>query len=209
MPHVFAQAVKQFQRQRDLPQTGVLNAATIDAVNGPRRDRDADLIIANMERWRWMPRDLGKAYVMVNIPDFTLKVVDQGAMVWTTRIVTGQPGEKATPLLSETMKFITVNPTWNVPPSIINNEYMPAYQQDPTVLERMGLKIEHNRDGTVRIYQPPGEGNALDRILFNFPNKYMVYHHDGDVHRADDSGGEVQRAHPDIRARPNSLQFSQ
>jgi L,D-transpeptidase YcbB len=173
-----AEAVKKFQRQRDLPQTGILNAATIDALNGPRRDRDADLIIANMERWRWMPRDLGKAYVMVNIPDFTLKVMDQGTMVWTTRIVTGQPGEKATPLLSETMKFITVNPTWNVPPSIINNEYMPAYQQDPTVLERMGLKLEHNRDGTVRIYQPPGEGNALGRIRFNFPNKFLVYQHD-------------------------------
>jgi murein L,D-transpeptidase YcbB/YkuD len=115
---------------------------------------------------------------MVNIPDYTLKVMDQGNMVWTTKIVTGQPGDKATPLLSETMKFITINPTWNVPPSIINNEYMPAYVQDPTVLDRMGLKLEHNRDGTVRIYQPPGENNALGRIRFNFPNKFLVYQHD-------------------------------
>jgi murein L,D-transpeptidase YcbB/YkuD len=92
--------------------------------------------------------------------------------------VTGQPGQKATPLLSETMKYITVNPTWNVPPSIINNEYLPALQQDPTALERIGLKLEHNRDGTVRIYQPPGERNALGRIRFNFPNKFLVYQHD-------------------------------
>jgi murein L,D-transpeptidase YcbB/YkuD len=173
-----AEAVKKFQRQRDLPQTGVLNGATIDALNGQRHDRDADLIIANMERWRWIPRDLGNAYVVVNIPDFTLRVMDHGTQVWTTRIVTGQPGEKATPLLSETMKYITVNPTWNVPPSIINNEYLPAYQQDPTVLDRMGLKMEHNRDGTVRIYQPPGETNALGRLRFNFPNKFLVYQHD-------------------------------
>jgi L,D-transpeptidase YcbB len=175
---VLSEAVKTFQRQRDQAPTGVLSNATIDALNGPRRDRDADIIIANMERWRWLPRDLGRAYVMVNIPDYTLKVMDRGAMVWTTKIVAGQPGEKATPLLSETMKYITFNPTWNVPPSIINNEYLPALAQDPTVLDRMGLKVEHNRDGSVRIYQPPGAANALGRIRFNFPNKFLVYQHD-------------------------------
>jgi L,D-transpeptidase YcbB len=173
-----AEAVRKFQENHHLAPTGQLTTATIEAINGPKHDRDADIIIANMERWRWLPRDLGRAYVMVNIPDFTLKVVKNGAVVWKTRIVTGQPGNKATPLLTETMKFITVNPTWNVPPSIINNEYLPALQQDPTVLERMGLKLEHNRDGTVRIYQPPGAANALGRIRFNFPNKFLVYQHD-------------------------------
>jgi murein L,D-transpeptidase YcbB/YkuD len=173
-----SEAVKAFQRQHDLNATGNLTSSTVDALNGPRRDRDADVIIANMERWRWLPRDLGRTYVMVNIPDYTLRVMDHGATVWTTKIVAGKPGEKATPLLSETMKYITVNPTWNVPPSIINNEYLPALAQDPTVLDRMGLKLEHNRDGSVHIYQPPGEGNALGRIRFNFPNKFLVYQHD-------------------------------
>jgi L,D-transpeptidase YcbB len=170
--------LKKFQHQRDLPQTGTLTNATVDALNGQRRDRDADIIVANMERWRWLPRDLGEAYVMVNIPDYTLKVMDHGQMAWTTKIVAGQPGEKATPLLSETMKFITVNPTWNVPPSIINNEYLPALAQDPMAMDRIGLKLERNRDGTIHIYQPPGEGNALGRIRFNFPNKFLVYQHD-------------------------------
>jgi murein L,D-transpeptidase YcbB/YkuD len=173
-----SEAVKTFQRQHDINATGFLTASTVDALNGPRRDRDADVIIANMERWRWIPRDLGSAYVMVNIPDYTLRLMDHGAQVWTTKIVTGKPGEKATPLLSETMKYITVNPTWNVPPSIINNEYMPALAQDPTVLDRMGLKVEYNRDGSMHIYQPPGERNALGRIRFNFPNKFLVYQHD-------------------------------
>jgi L,D-transpeptidase YcbB len=173
-----SEAVKAFQRRHDLSPTGVLNSATVDALNGPRRDREVDTILVNMERWRWLPRDLGRAHVMVNIPDYTLKVVDNGATVWTTKIVAGQPGEKATPLLSETMKYITVNPTWNVPPSIINNEYLPALAQDPTVLDRMGLRLEHNRDGSVHIYQPPGEGNALGRLRFNFPNKFLVYQHD-------------------------------
>jgi len=96
----------------------------------------------------------------------------------TTRVVTGKPGNHATPMLTETMKFITVNPTWNVPPSIIYNEYLPALQQDPTVLQRMGLRLERNRDGSIHISQPPGEANALGRIRFNFPNKFLVYQHD-------------------------------
>ena len=80
----------------------------------------------------------------------------------------------ATPLLSETMKYITINPTWNVPPSIVHNEYLPALAQDPGVLARMGLKVVTERDGSVRIYQPPGEANALGRIRFNFPNRFLV-----------------------------------
>jgi murein L,D-transpeptidase YcbB/YkuD len=172
-----AEAVKKFQAGHDLSRTGTLNGATIDALNGPKRGRDADVIIANMERWRWLPRDLGKDYVMVNIPDYTLRVVHDGNVIWRTRVVVGKPG-MPTPLLSETMKYITVNPTWNVPPSIVHNEYLPALQQDPTALERIGLKVEHNRDGTVHIFQPPGAGNALGRIRFNFPNKFLVYQHD-------------------------------
>jgi len=173
-----AEAVRKFQESHHLAASGQLTAATVDAINGPKRDREVEIILANMERWRWLPRDLGKGYVMVNIPDFTLRVMKDGAQVWKTKIVSGAPGNRATPLLTETMKFITVNPTWNVPPSIINNEYLPALAQDSTVLDRMGLKLERNRDGSVRIYQPPGERNALGRIRFNFPNKFLVYQHD-------------------------------
>ena len=83
-----------------------------------------------------MPHDLGDAYVMVNVPDFTLKVVQNGKTVWQTKIVVGKLGNHATPLLTETMKYITVNPTWNVPPSIIRNEYLPALARDPDALAR-------------------------------------------------------------------------
>jgi murein L,D-transpeptidase YcbB/YkuD len=76
------------------------------------------------------------------------------------------------------MKFITVNPTWNVPPSIIRNEYLPALARDPNALARVGLKIGRNKDGSIRIFQPPGEKNALGRIRFNFPNRFLVYQHD-------------------------------
>ncbi len=131
-----------------------------------------------MERWRWMPHQLAATYVMVNIPDYTLKVVQDGKTIWTTRIVVGKPGEHATPLLTETMKYITVNPTWNVPPSIIKNEYMPALARDPNALTRIGLQMTHDKNGAIRIFQPPGERNALGRIRFNFPNKFLVYQHD-------------------------------
>ena len=178
-----AEAVRRFQANADMPETGVLDNKTVAAINSPKRDKQIDTVIVNMERWRWLPRDLGvaslgDAYVILNIPDYTLKVMQRGAQVWTTRVVTGKPGQHATPLLTETMKYITVNPTWNVPPSIVYNEYLPALQQDPTVLQRMGLKLEQNRDGSVHISQPPGEANALGRVRFNFPNKFLVYQHD-------------------------------
>lgn len=178
-----AAAVRKFQEGADLKPTGVLDDKTVKAINSPKRDRQIDTVILNMERLRWLPRQLGvpalnNAYVILNVPDFTLKVMQGGAQVWTTRVVTGKPGNHATPMLTETMKFITVNPTWNVPPSIIYNEYLPALQQDPTVLQRMGLKLERNRDGSIHISQPPGEANALGRIRFNFPNKFLVYQHD-------------------------------
>jgi murein L,D-transpeptidase YcbB/YkuD len=178
-----AEAVRKFQEGAELRPTGVLDDKTVKAINSPKRDKQIDTVLVNMERWRWLPRQLGapgigNAYVILNIPDYTLKVMQNGTQVWTTKVVTGQPGVHATPLLTETMKFITVNPTWNVPPSIIYNEYLPALQQDPTVLTRMGLKLERARDGSIHISQPPGEANALGRIRFNFPNKFLVYQHD-------------------------------
>src|SRR5215467_6933965 len=94
----------------------------------------------------------------------------------TSRIVIGKPS-MPTPLLTETMKYITVNPTWHVPPSIVHNEYLPALAQDPTVLDRMGLRVSYSGGG-VSIWQPPGPNNALGRIRFNFPNRFLVYQHD-------------------------------
>jgi murein L,D-transpeptidase YcbB/YkuD len=138
--------------------------------------KQIETIVANMERWRWYPRDLGNNHVLVNHPDFTLKVMHNGNQVWTTRVVIGKPS-MATPLLSETMKSITVNPTWTVPQSIVRNEYLPALAQDPTVLERMGLRVSYN-GGDVTITQPPGAGNALGRVRFNINNRFSVFQHD-------------------------------
>jgi murein L,D-transpeptidase YcbB/YkuD len=160
------------------PKKGARHAANTKSSEARSKAARIDTLIANMERWRWMPHDLGAAYVMVNIPDYTLKVVQNGKTLWHTKIVVGKAGTHATPLMTETMKYITVNPTWNVPPSIIRNEYLPALARDPDALARIGLRISHNSDGSIRIYQPPSERNALGRIRFNFPNRFLVYQHD-------------------------------
>jgi L,D-transpeptidase YcbB len=172
-----ADAVKRFQQAHGLGATGMLNAATVEALNGRPSDAHTDIILANMERWRWMPHNLGKMYVIVNLPDYTLRVIRQGKQVWMAKIVAGKPATP-TPLISAQMKSITINPIWNVPASIANNEYLPLLQQDPTILQRMGLIVSYNPDGTIHLAQPPGEQNALGRIRFNFPNKFLVYQHD-------------------------------
>jgi len=174
---MLAEAVKKFQQEHDLAATGTLGSATLDALNGRAQpDRVTDIILANMERWRWMPHRFPDTYVIVNLPDFTLRVMHNGKQLWTTRIVIGKP-EMPTPIMTADMKYITVNPTWNVPPSIVHREYLPALAQDPTVLARMGLRVDYGADG-VHIWQPPGDKNALGRIRFNFPNKFLVYQHD-------------------------------
>jgi murein L,D-transpeptidase YcbB/YkuD len=174
------EAVKAYQEAEGLGSDGMLGPNTVRALNGksaPRSVNRVDAIVSNMERWRWLPRDLGKAYSMLNIPNFSLKVVNNGATVWQTKVVVGKQAT-ATPIFSDAMKFITVNPVWNVPPSIIYNEYLPALDQDPSVMERMGIRVTSNDDGSIRMYQPPGDRNALGRLRFNFPNKFLVYQHD-------------------------------
>jgi murein L,D-transpeptidase YcbB/YkuD len=172
-----ADAVRKFQQDHRLKSTGALDAATVEALNRRQPDRQTDIIVANMERWRWMPHDLANTYVIVNIPDYILRVIRDGKQVWMTKIVVGKPSTP-TPLMSAQMKSITVNPTWNIPQSIASAEYLPLLQQDPTILQRMGLNVSYNPDGSIHLSQPPGEQNALGQIRFNFPNKFLVYQHD-------------------------------
>jgi L,D-transpeptidase YcbB len=173
-------AVRAFQHRHDLQPDGVVGPKVLALVNGtkpPTTVQLIDTVSANMERWRWLPRDLGDTYVMVNIPDFSLKVVHDRRVVWRTDIVVGKP-QTPTPLLSASMDSVIVNPSWYVPQSIIQNELLPAYKTDPNIFDRMGLQVEQGPDGHINVVQPPGAANALGRIKFNFPNKFQVYLHD-------------------------------
>ncbi len=174
-------AVKAFQDTVRLKPTGVLGATTVAALNrgvaaAPSLEAKAD-IIANMERWRWLPRDLGAYYVWVNIPEYLARIHEGEKVVHETRIVVGKK-DTPTPLLSQDMRYAVVNPAWNIPPSIARNEMMPLLRSDPEALSRRGIEVVRNGSGGYTFRQSPGERNALGRIKFMFPNDHSVYLHD-------------------------------
>jgi murein L,D-transpeptidase YcbB/YkuD len=119
-----------------------------------------------------MPRDLGERRIEVNIPDFEVVVIDNGRIVQRNRVVVGKE-ETPTPVFSNTMQFLIVNPAWNVPQSIIKKEMIGKL----SYLSQHGYQVSSN-DGRITVRQPPGERNALGQIKFMFPNDYSVYLHD-------------------------------
>ena len=171
-----ADAVAGFQRQNGLKPSGQLTPRTIALLSGGEPSRLDDDIVSNMERWRWLPRDMGTNRIEVNIPEYALKVVHGTDVTHRARVVVGKP-TSATPIFSNAMKFIIVNPSWYVPPSILKNEMLPKLAADPTYLQRLGYEMVTKR-GQISIRQPPGERNALGRIKFMFPNDHAVYLHD-------------------------------
>jgi L,D-transpeptidase YcbB len=171
-----ASAVAAFQKEKGLPTNGVLNAQTVAALSGPSLAvREAELI-SNMERWRWLPQDLGQRHIMVNVPEFRLQLKEDGRPVHETRVIVGKENSQ-TPIFSETMKYLVVNPSWTIPPSIMKKEILPGLAQDPYYAARKGYKVIR-RGNTISVQQPPGERNALGYVKFMFPNNHAVYLHD-------------------------------
>jgi murein L,D-transpeptidase YcbB/YkuD len=174
-----AGAVTAFQRRRGLPATGLLNPQTVAALAAPAapaRIESDPAILVNMERWRWLPADLGRDYVLVNIPEFRVRVVRDGRPRDEARVIVGRT-ETPTPIFSGMMEYAVVNPSWNVPPSILKNEFLPALARDPSYAARRGYEVVY-RNGNISVRQPPGERNALGFIKFLFPNNHAVYLHD-------------------------------
>jgi murein L,D-transpeptidase YcbB/YkuD len=172
-------AVRDFQAQRNLKANGRLSPATVAALNGvlraPRVNLESE-IVANMERWRWMPHDMGDSNVFVNVPEFLVRVFKEGTLAHESKVVVGKP-DTPTPLFSDEMAFVVMNPSWNVPQSIIKKEYLPKLAEDPDYLSRHGFVVTYN-GGQMQVRQPPGEDNALGHIKFMFPNNFSVYLHD-------------------------------
>jgi murein L,D-transpeptidase YcbB/YkuD len=167
-----AAAVASFQKANGLEGSGTLTPQTVAVLSRTHLPRIEAEIIANMERWRWMPRDLGGSRIEVNIPDFEAIVIDNQAIVQRHRVVVGKE-KTPTPVFSEEMRYLIVNPYWNVPPSIIKNELTSSSGR----LTARGFESFY-RNGQLVVRQPPGERNALGRIKFMFPNPYAVYMHD-------------------------------
>ena len=134
------------------------------------------MIVANLEMWRWEPRDMGVERIEINIPDYTLRMMRGDDLVHQARVIVGKP-DTPTPVFSNAMKYILVNPIWRVPDSIVRKEFAPHLAEDPDYLARLGYQVAEI-GGHMFVSQPPGEGNALGHILFMFPNEHAVYLHD-------------------------------
>ena len=172
-----ADAVKSFQRSRGLPASGTLTRATVAALASPSVPKtsasEADLLV-NMERWRWLPPELGPNYVFVNVPEFKLKVFRDGQVRDETRVIVGKP-TSPTPTFSGMMEYAVVNPSWYVPPSILKTMAPKLASYGGKTWG--GYEIVR-RGGHISLRQPPGEKNALGFIKFMFPNQHAVYLHD-------------------------------
>ncbi|MEJ2118398.1 MAG: L,D-transpeptidase family protein, partial [Alphaproteobacteria bacterium] len=193
-----AEAVRAFQESQGLGTDGIVGGNTRAVLNQAASDDDGvpyvkkSTIIANMERWRWEARDFGKRHIIVNIPEFVFRLVEDGKIIHKERIVAGSR-KHPTPIFTDEMVTVVFNPYWNVPKSILTKEILPAIRRDPSFIDRNRLEVVSGGRGAddffffdwmdvdpdkLRLRQIPGAGNALGNVKFLFPNKHSVYMHD-------------------------------
>jgi len=138
-----------------------------------RAQAQIDRIVMNMDRWRWLPNDLGSRYLIVNIPAFELNAIENGKSVLTMKVITGKV-DNPTPVLADEMESIVFSPYWNIPQSIVEKEILPKLDADPDYLERHNMEAD---DSGAHYRQRPGRGNSLGAVKFVFPNHFNVYLH--------------------------------
>jgi murein L,D-transpeptidase YcbB/YkuD len=188
--------VKEFQRRHGLDVDGIVGSETLDALNVPVAVRVRQ-IEANLERWRWLPRDLGSRFVMVNVPDFSVTLVGPDGTTARRRAVVGRT-DRQTPTFSSTIESFSLAPYWNVPPTPALSDILPQIREDLAYLDRQDMKVlERSSDTLVdpgsidwssigdtifleryRLRQEPGPKNALGDVRLVFPTRYTVYLHD-------------------------------
>jgi L,D-transpeptidase YcbB len=191
-------AVLAFQRRHGLDPDGVVGPKTLAALNVPAAERVRQIEL-NLERWRWMPEDLGRRHLLVNNAAFQLVLLEDDEEILTMRVVVGTPYRR-TPDFSGLITYLVLNPYWEIPPSITVQDILPEIQRDPAYLEQLGIKVIQGWGAEARIVDPasinwqrlrpvaesfpyrlrqdPGPVNALGRIKFMFPNVHNVYLHD-------------------------------
>jgi len=165
------EAVRRFQERHGLAQDGVAGPATLAELNQPAADHVRQIEV-NLERWRWLPHDLGQRHVLINIGAFRLEAVEDGRTALDMRVIVGKPYTR-TPMFSSAIGSVILNPSWNVPRSIVP-EVLARARKDPSYLQREGFETLPGS----RLRQKPGPRNALGKIKFVFPNRFGVYLHD-------------------------------
>jgi len=169
-------AVKKFQQLHGLDKTGIIGEATLKEMNMPVLNRIQQLLI-NMDRMRWLPIQPQGNLVIVNIPAFTLSVLEENKKVFDMDVVVGKEGHN-TRIFTGNLSQIVFSPYWNVPKSIVEKEILPAIKKNPGYLEKENMEITRENDSLPEIRQRPGEKNALGKVKFLFPNSYDIYFHD-------------------------------
>lgn len=170
------EAVQRAQKRFGLNPDGVVGPGTLSALNVPIQRR-IDQIVANMERWRWLPQTLPADRIQVNVAAAVMSVFQQDAPTLTMRAVTGRPGDE-TPMLSSMIHSVVLNPPWNVPQSIATKELWPKEKASPGYLARNDFIVIPTGDGGSRLQQKAGPKAALGQVKFDFDNPYGVYLHD-------------------------------
>jgi murein L,D-transpeptidase YcbB/YkuD len=182
-------AVRRFQERTGLDPDGALGKRTTAELNLPVGHR-IDQLRASLERARWVFRDVEENLLLVDIAGFKLHLFRDGEEIWVTRVQVGKP-YTSTPIFKAAMTHLVFNPTWTVPPGILNKEVLPAVRRDPSYLGAHNMSVVRS-DGSVvdpstvdwsgrfpySIRQEPGPKNSLGRVKFMFPNEYFVYLHD-------------------------------
>ena len=186
-------AVQQFQLAHGLEADGVAGQTTMAELNVSAETRLKSVIVA-LERERWVNIDKSGRHILVNLVDYTAKIMDQGEITFETRSVVGaNSNDRRSPEFSDVMEFMVINPTWHVPRSIAVNEYLPQLKQNPNAVSHLvlfdgrGQRVSRqNVDFSAftantfpfDIKQPPSNSNALGLVKFMFPNPYNIYLHD-------------------------------
>lgn len=170
-------AVESFQARHGYKPDGVIRATMIKELNVPVQKRLQQILI-NMDRMRWLPTTpKSDNLIVVNIPEFVLHMYEGKNKVWDMAVVVGKSGHN-TMMFNGDLNQIVFSPYWNVPPSIVKNEILPAMEKDPGYLASQNMEITGNSNGLPEIRQLPGNGNALGKVKFLFPNSFNIYFHD-------------------------------
>lgn len=182
-------AVKKFQMRNGIYVDGIIGRNTIEVLNHSQKERK-EQIISNLERWKWFPRNFGSHYIMINLPEYYLYIVKNGDTIEKKQIVVGSVLRK-TPILSSTFSSIVFNPTWTVPPTILEEDLVPSATKNRAYFTSRNITIYDWKNKIVdpanwnpdkyknyRYVQSPGDHNSLGNVKFNYPNHYSVYLHD-------------------------------
>ena len=189
-------SIKKFQARNGLKIDGVVGSGTLSVLNISVEDR-IEQIKLNMERWRWLPQDLGKRYLMVNTANFELDIIENGQSVTSTRAIVGRK-KRPTPALSQKITYMELNPYWNIPHKIAIDDILPNIKEDPNYLKAKNIRVFENWEDDAneinsesidwdtvtkenfayKLRQDPANSNALGHVKFIFPNEFSIYLHD-------------------------------